>query len=568
MATGILTSLINSFKRNIDEFQCICGSVLQKEDAQLLYGKSQGAICDICKTDPRSVELWHCPQEYNIFHPDGYDICNNCRFVTELPRQEENQEYLISKSFPCAYNVNCSQLQTIITILNQYSANDVNATENMDQSQLVHHVNTYLHLIHEHDDDTSFQAIFDKLQFCDAAKCSMLQRNNRNRLQSAAKSAKYHYNVAFSIMDKMHCYFHHSYDRGYRRSHNIAISDQKMPSDASVYVETGCAKYQTLFEEPGDVQDSNSFYEFGMLFEYGYDGELGMPMFSEKISQVHQSFKEELIQNKICRLNVDQYRNEYDKALIFIQSAFCKRNSSFQPHVREYGNTILKRVKWELQIEYLLAVMIYCNYTTLQHEFSKTYRENDGEDHCHFYHFGKCLKIAVHHFGTRLKDLSVQKFYHGVSHKLYLPSYTHYGIAVGISIFGPLSTSSVRQVAMAFATHHGVNGLIVELMDSNFTRDKCFPAAWLSDYPHEKEHLFLQCVATLTVSNIIEITTGFEYECVLNATRLFHDVICANYEAVAVVNELYKALTHKMCEHQLSVAMPSRFKPFEGTQFA
>eukprot|EP01083_Nonionella_stella_P003442 9871_1 len=90
MATGILTSLINSFKRNIDEFQCICGSVLQKEDAQLLYGKSQGAICDICKTDPRSVELWHCPQEYNIFHPDGYDICNNCRFVTELPRQEDS----------------------------------------------------------------------------------------------------------------------------------------------------------------------------------------------------------------------------------------------------------------------------------------------------------------------------------------------------------------------------------------------------------------------------------------------------------------------------------------------
>eukprot|EP01084_Bolivina_argentea_P059497 108659_1 len=68
---------------------------------------------------------------------------------------------------------------------------------------------------------------------------------------------------------------------------------------------------------------------------------------------------------------------------------------------------------------------------------------------------------------------------------------------------------------MQFAS---VNGLIIELVDRSHTR--CFPVDWLSDYPNEKEHLFIQSSARMTIKNLFDPESGMDYVEILNALRI------------------------------------------------
>eukprot|EP01084_Bolivina_argentea_P212617 361351_1 len=65
------------------------------------------------------------------------------------------------------------------------------------------------------------------------------------------------------------------------------------------------------------------------------------------------------------------------KASILFNSKHCK--STYRPFDDDY---YLQR---HIGIEHLLSMMIYCNYTNLQYQFSKTYRENKGVNHNNFY---------------------------------------------------------------------------------------------------------------------------------------------------------------------------------------
>eukprot|EP01084_Bolivina_argentea_P142825 250875_1 len=307
-------------------------------------------------------------------------------------------------------------------------------------------------------------------------------------------------------------------------------------------------------------------FKFGEAFEYGYKGEIGA-VYSSRVSPKYSEFKDELLQNPFVKLNIAQYKNEYTKAAIHLNCAFCKKNQQFQPYVKQYDITTLKKVKWTLKLEYLLAIMIYCNYDKMQYYFSKTYRENDGNDHCNFYHWGKYLKIAVQHFGTKIKETLVNQFYHGVSHKIYLPAYNHFRLLTGISILGPLSTSSSKPVAFRFATSRG---LVVQLSDSTCTSHRCFSAAWLSDYPAEKEYLLLQSLGGVIVSNIIEVNTGLEYQNILKVTWLANRIRTGEIDEIKDMNmdETMQNLMTAMFEHQLSKALPSKYQPVHANNFA
>ena len=48
----------------------------------------------------------------------------------------------------------------------------------------------------------------------------------------------------------------------------------------------------------------------------------------------------------------------------------------------------------DIKIEYLLALMIYSNYAQLQSKFTKTYLQNQGQNHAKFYHW-VVLKISL-----------------------------------------------------------------------------------------------------------------------------------------------------------------------------
>eukprot|EP01084_Bolivina_argentea_P311826 539809_1 len=110
-----------------------------------------------------------------------------------------------------------------------------------------------------------------------------------------------------------------------------------------------------------------------------------------------------------------------------------------------------------MTLQHILSLLIYCNYTQLQYEFSKTYRMYEGRKHKHYYYLGKYLKMSCNTFGEFA--MSAYKgyehtFYHGVSQKLLFHRYIH---TPGIN--APLSTSLSFEVAVNFANSN--NGLII-----------------------------------------------------------------------------------------------------------
>merc|ERR1712062_337316 len=87
-------------------------------------------------------------------------------------------------------------------------------------------LNDYIHLLHFHHDDKSFEAVFNFLKHsdCDIVSCPNMERNNRNRATNDAivtisdlygASEPREVNIQ-QILDQMHCYWFHSFELGYR----------------------------------------------------------------------------------------------------------------------------------------------------------------------------------------------------------------------------------------------------------------------------------------------------------------------------------------------------------------
>ncbi len=139
---------------------------------------------------------------------------------------------------------------------------------------------------------------------------------------------------------------------------------------------------------------------------------------SMKISVKYSSLKNELTQNNIAMINMDQFNNEYNKSKIHLETYFRKEH---------YPN---------IDIEHLLSLMTYCNYTKLQNKFSETYYKNINK-HNTFYNLGKNIKISIHQFGTEITNGNIQKFYHGINKRLIFPQIVCHHIGIygrGISI--------------------------------------------------------------------------------------------------------------------------------------
>eukprot|EP01084_Bolivina_argentea_P175367 303698_1 len=274
-------------------------------------------------------------------------------------------------------------------------------------------------------------------------------------------------------------------------------------------------------------------YNFGVTFDYCNEqtNDCSTDVIPTKISYIHSyhvhkkysSLKEELTQNEISILLIEQFDAEYTKGLLHFSSYYCKanylplRDESEQMSVR-YGDD-----DKYISIGEILSLIIYCNYTELQHKFSKTYRENI-ESHNNFYHFGKYLKIAVQIFGVCLKESKVNTFYHGIGEQVTFPAYNH-----NIVVNCPLSTSLSWEVALNFTNNQ--TGLVIEFASPcGGSQATYFSVSWLSDFSNEHECLFLQNfdmewkhwkvnpdLKQLRIVNITDVKLGYEYKHILNA---------------------------------------------------
>ena len=76
----------------------------------------------------------------------------------------------------------CIYLQQFIAIMNKYNEDDIQTAESMDKMDLLSITNAYLHLLHNHDTDHLFDAIYTLLDDCKLNMCSKFIRSDRNRM--------------------------------------------------------------------------------------------------------------------------------------------------------------------------------------------------------------------------------------------------------------------------------------------------------------------------------------------------------------------------------------------------
>eukprot|EP01084_Bolivina_argentea_P002711 5012_1 len=482
--------------RERSNMKCACGTYLIKRD-------EEGALCGICgeKNSPHTT-VFYCTQ-------DEFYVCRKCSEIQQ-----------------CFGSV-CHPLTQFLAAMLKYDGNIVR----INSLNIVNIVDDYLHLLIRHNDDLHFQFIIDKLGTCNVSECKLFMRHHRDRNIVEQKINKVDIDKDdepyCEILDKIHCYFYHSVDIGYRLAMNKKKINESSSSNKHTLINEVLLKQYNMFKSKrlkqatilSDVNrrlitkynqlslifndqhqfDDKQIYSFG--FEFKYETTEQKNDYSKDVKQIipkYFNLKEEILSNKIAGLSTKQFYNEYKKSKIYFDSLYCKQK--YRPYFR--FDLQKENSKEFITIHHLLSLMIYCNYTTLQYEFSKTYRINNGEDHRNFYYLGKYLKESIFTFGTQIKHGAVYTFYHGISQRLFFPVFQ------GINIKCPLSTTSSWEVAANFTNDNA--GLIMQFGGER-SRAKNFSVSWLSDYANESEYLFLQNNDEFQINNIIECKRGWEY---------------------------------------------------------
>eukprot|EP01084_Bolivina_argentea_P241235 405028_1 len=485
-------------------------------------------------------EIYKFAENNEVNHPLKFRNANAC-----IEEVKQDHDIFVTTS------------NNIVTVMRNINNNSFDPEE-IDIKQLL---NDFLYFLTS-DDNKEIESIYTELcSLCDINKCLI---NQHWKNQSSVKS---------QILRKIHCLCAHSYQIGHRFTLNerslLELDDlrsdeyfrNKQFKTIDDIVMNKCNdlnKLNTTQERMGKYKiisllanssasdnKCDKIYHFGTKFHYELETKYeessnGSSVQSDvvTITPVHGDIKEEITQNKIkmgC-LSVNQYNTEYQKAKLHFESDYRKKQYS------------------DMAIQHILSIMIYCNFDNLSAVFSETYWKTP-QLHKHYYHFGRFLKAAVHEFGTPLNLSTVNRFYHGMIGKLPLPAYVS-----NILIYCPLSTSSSPAVAVRFAQ----DGLVIELGAVNIAWSKIefvkqLSVAWLSDFPGESEHLFIQNEWPLQINDIIDTSIGKGYAELLHSLRTIDNILNGQ-----IFNEYSQiALTRKIIEHQLSTKS-EQYRPFKS----
>eukprot|EP01084_Bolivina_argentea_P271121 461200_1 len=323
---------------NNTKYKCICGKYLIPiSDASRVYGNN-GAACDDCgRVGNKNEMFWHCNEQTDT-HSDGYDVCNFC--VNSSKYQFEVK---------CEDLRECNSMRQLLAIIKSYN--------NIESLNILSIINDFLHCIFTHNDDDTFKVVADTLGICNLESCEIFRRNYRDRGKMAIDNKKRSeiyagtgtdavYSIGMlQVLDKIHCYFMHSYHIGNKLSIKDetkinSIDEQKFDEDdIKTYISNKniialnkislnqrnvitkmfhgdlsnriISKYNQL---SNPVPNNNKMYSFGHLFVYDVKEKIGQELDYIEVNPKYSSLKQELISNNIFVISLEQFNCAYNKA--------------------------------------------------------------------------------------------------------------------------------------------------------------------------------------------------------------------------------------------------------------
>eukprot|EP01083_Nonionella_stella_P022202 61421_1 len=550
------------------------------------------------------------------------------------------------------------------------SANDEKAC-----SEHVQLMNDFHHLMKKH--RTDFEQTYHTLitacnngKECDLKLCVPLRRNHRNRHRlrpARIEKNKLYFNHDHpqdislqQILDKIHCYYFHTFDIGYRHTvkdrNEILQRAQKRPhidskSDADDYVTLNGAvcelardirsrkrSYENIegLEEVGKhaqkfVSATDDSYGIGLQYKFGVRF-FYWPYYKDKVAMIdpalsHQqllvpdsegnllyqlyiepkfsNIKDELINNSISTISEHQWNVLLHKAKTHAWTEKIRGMLSNVKNAHEIYNLTKGQA---LSVHHLIAFMVYCNFDTLQREFSKTTRMEDDDDkktdvniadknhdigdsitkliekHSNYAHLARLLRECIECFVRYIHpdqgnmDACVRKYYHGIRKQSEFPSMV-------VRINTPISTSAAYEVAMGFALP---NGMVLQMdPDQNWFRRSlydgmncgidAFECFFISDFANEQEILFFGGMGYFVFKNI-QTVTGDDYRlwiaALITLSRFFfgsrlnyHPDLqyeLENDDEISTKFKKSKRMCHKLCVRLILHELHTHFPEHQG----
>lgn len=191
-----------------------------------------------------------------------------------------------------------------------------------------------------------------------------------------------------------------------------------------------------------------------------------------------------------------------------------------------YLNTTNVKKMIGITKEHIYVVILYCDCTKLCTAVSASFRRRNifetiqsvKQRHSKFFNFGRLLTELVLKFGGTGRD-ETGPFFCGLNHILNVGSYA-------ITLKGPCSTSTVRTVAMNFATEKGII-LKLDNDTAQAREQKFFDCSWISNYFEESERLWISGKEwyPLRIASIVIVRTANNYRKMMRALFLFDTMI-------------------------------------------
>eukprot|EP01084_Bolivina_argentea_P076714 139065_1 len=527
-----------------------------------------------------------------------------------------------------SFKVICNVLQLYHKQNNKF--NSSNEEEKMADNNLdniletfdnVDILNAFNHLLMAH--VYQFEDIYNQLQSsiygnksCILSKCVLMRRNQRDRakisdqrLNELYSSDIYNDIVWQQLLDRIHCYYFHSFDTGYKftidekdRIINHEVKTNDDGGDMNILQINEIIKSKQ--KRHRDVADfhrlnnkNNKFttdklkqYDFGFKFYYWnhvhsknnhseWNKQVKYADWYEEvggnwyIQAKYKHIKQELLQNEIYVIPQAILNQLITKADIhsnsqYAKQIFCPRNRSAVCYDMQYRK--------QISTDHILSLMVYCNNDVLQRKFTETFRKlkhnqtnkDFKNNHRNYYWMGRLLRECVECFGTtycmdKTADIIV---YHGINEQFAFPS-------LDFCVKGPFSTSTQYAVAVNFS---GAKGMILEMTvnatewalscESTQTMQRAayMDMKWISDFVNEEEIFSLGGLNKIQLTNIIEISQSKNYMMYIKALQMLslatfidkNDTGHWRPPAFGQYEKQLKQMVFRLLSHELNKCIP------------
>eukprot|EP01084_Bolivina_argentea_P058117 106124_1 len=217
----------------------------------------------------------------------------------------------------------CHHTTHLLSFMKEYKYNlqEQKSDIVVDSTKICNLLDDYIHLLYQHDTDKEFQFVADNLPKCESSiQCNGYIRNYRNR-RAVHRSVQE--TIYVQLLDKIHCYFVHSNDIGYRIFTQDEMKSPHNHTSNSLFIHNKLNnfKQQLLQIERRQSHRENSktkqllsidneqkIYNFGYPIIYkahhnNLDDELDeSPNYAAYVDPKYTTLKDELTQNHISKV--------------------------------------------------------------------------------------------------------------------------------------------------------------------------------------------------------------------------------------------------------------------------